>query len=172
MPNNKNDNGSGLFAGAAIATPFGAAMSYSISKMKDRGYLKMPKSPTASSFVSKTRNVALNSNAGAGSYYAPVNLPTGSVIKKVILICKDNNGSDDIDLTLYRLNQSGDYIGIATVSSSGTGAAYRTFAHKLTSNKYVNTWKFSYYLYLCLPGTDSDGYYYSQAKIIYTPPAS
>lgn len=117
------------------------------------------------------RTTILYFNAGSGFFYAPVNLPHGSVIKQVILICMDNGSLHDVKLTLAQISRSGSGISIVTVSSSGSDFNHRTFIQKNLSAK-VNNRKYSYFLTLSLQGTGSAGYRFSQAKIVYKPPSS
>ena len=80
---------------------------------------------------------ALYLSTGSGSFNTPVNLPHGSIIKKVILICWDDNGSDNIkllrkkydsELKWWYQNGNMDYMGRSQgFQSSGQFNGYRVY---------------------------------------------
>ncbi len=119
------------------------------------------------------RYYALYLNYGSGYFYAPVNLPHGSTIKKIKLICFDDNGSTDLDLYFVRLKHK-EGAGVlsttlATASSSGAIDYYRTFASPVASG-YVNNQKCVYHLVVHIK--DHSNLKLFKAQIVFTPPSS
>ena len=103
-------------------------------------------------------------------YNAPVHLPHGATIRKLILFCKDNSKSTSIDLYMYRLNRDDVVVDLALISSTGANSSFRSFATTAISPRFVNNFKNCYLLTLRLPGTQTDGFEFSQAKILYDAP--
>ncbi len=131
----------------------------------------------ASAFVSYEdgydfiRHRMLFSKSGVQSYYAPVILPHGTIIKKILLVCKDGSDSLDVSLYLSRAKQDNTSNLIIQVKSTGSDANnFRTFHKMLTVKKYVNTWKYSYFLLVHLPGPDTNSIMFGHAKLLVSVP--
>ncbi len=111
----------------------------------------------------------LHNEQGSNTWWAPVNLPGGSKIKKIILICKDENASKDITLKMFFRNRTPSSVQIAALSSSGSVSGWQTFSTTAISPRTVNNFKNCYYISVFLPGTDPD-YYLSHVYVLYDAP--
>jgi len=107
---------------------------------------------------------SLHMDAGTGDWYAPVVLPDGTQIKRIILIAYDS-GTSGVTLALLRTTNTGSTSERMTVSSTGNTSGYRRFVSSYVSYA-VNNQARSTWLQVSLPGTYND-YEMVMAKILY-----
>ncbi len=117
-----------------------------------------------------TKAMTLHLNNGSGHFRAPLHLPHGSTIRKIVLVCKDNSAGNDISLILYRTKRTTASITpLATVYSSGSDSAWRNFSSASVWKRTVNNKMYAYFLKVYLPGPDPD-FYLAQAHVFYDAP--
>jgi hypothetical protein len=115
-----------------------------------------------------TNNGRLWLNSGPAYVRAPLILPHKTRIKKVQLVCKDNNSSGDIRLWLHVLsNDLSESFTMCLVESNDAVNGYRIFTTTDIKPNKINNIKYNYFLNLRLLGSSEDGYEFVSAKIWY-----
>lgn len=137
----------GVNANQAAAVPGGPGY-YSVSVFEFMPYV----SPSfASPFPNYASQGMFNPGPGAGVYEAPVNLPNGVTILKLVVYFYDNSGSNlSIHLKKCALEAEGSFSMAAAVSSSES-AAVRTAEDTTITDAVIDMASNSYILELSLP---------------------
>jgi len=118
--------------------------------------------------VAYTNNGRLWLNSGPAYVRAPLILPHKTRIKKVQLVCKDNNSSGDIRLWLHVFsNDLSESFTMCLVESKNAVDGYRVFTTTDIKPNKINNIKYNYFLNLRLLGSSDDGYEFVSAKIWY-----
>jgi len=118
--------------------------------------------------VAYTNNGRLWLNSGAGYVRAPLILPHKTRIKKVQLVCKDNNSSGNIRLWLHVFsNNLSESFTLCLVQSEDAADEYRVFTTTDINPNKIDNVKYNYFLNLHLPGSNEDGYEFISVKIWY-----
>ena len=94
------------------------------------------------------------------TFIAPIDLPAGSQVKKVVLACIDH-GSNDIAISVLHSNITSWKI-LKLWSSSGSGAGVRFFGRKISFT--IKT-GMTYELFVLMPKTDA--YQLHHVRVIY-----
>lgn len=118
--------------------------------------------------VAYTNNGRLWLNSGAEYVRAPLILPHKTRIKKVQLVCKDNNPIGDLRLWLHVLsNDLSESFTMCLVESEDAAEGFRVFTTTDIKPNKIDNVKYNYFLNLRLLGSDEDGYAFIAAKIWY-----
>jgi hypothetical protein len=118
--------------------------------------------------VAYTNNGRLWLNSGAAYVRAPLILPNKTRIKKVQLVCKDNNPTGDLRLWLHVLsNDLSESFTMCLVESEDAAEGYRIFTTTDIKPNKIDNVKYNYFLNLRLLGSDEDGYAFIAAKVWY-----
>jgi hypothetical protein len=124
-------------------------------------------SPTSDS-ASYYKNIVVLSTTETGSFYFPVTLPNGSVIKQIELNCFDNDTPGYISLRLYEtINVTFDLI--ASVSSSNATTVQSIKSSETTHPIDYSTYAYTLAAYFA-PHTTTLNFF--SAVIYYLPPTS
>ncbi len=118
--------------------------------------------------ASYNNNGVLSLNVEPQYIRAPLILPNGTRLKKIQLVCKDNNTEGSIRMWLHVLsNDLSESFTLCVVESEGAEDTYRVFSTTdITPNK-INNVNYNYFLNLRLPGTQTEGYEFVAAKVWY-----
>ncbi len=118
--------------------------------------------------ASYDNNGVLSLNMEPQYIRAPLILPNGTRIKKLQIVCKDNNTEGSIRMWLHVLsNDLSESFTLGVAESEGAEDTYRVFSTtNITPNK-INNVNYNYFLNLRLPGTKADGYEFVAAKVWY-----
>ena len=128
-----------------------------------------PANDTASYY----KNSVLLTTSETGSFYFPVTLPNGSVIKQIELNCFDNDTPGNISLRLYEtINVTGTLI--ASVSSSNATTAQSIKSSEITHPIDYSTYAYALGAYFSTHTTPLNFfsaviYYYSPTSLSYLP---
>lgn len=118
--------------------------------------------------VAYTNNGRLWLNSGAEYVRAPLILPHKTRIKKVQLVCKDNNPTGELRLWLHVLsNDLSESFTMCLVESKDAEEGYRVFTTTDIKPNKIDNVNYNYFLNLRLLGSSDDGYEFVSVKIWY-----
>ena len=122
----------GMLLVLSLAGEAGARESAAVSAWK---YVTIPAGhfhPIQDGYDWYNAGLSIRVSSGTGTFTAPVVFPGfGSVtVKKVILFTYDQNGTDDVSVSLYKTRpDSGTEVRIARAESSGSAPGVRAFSN-------------------------------------------
>lgn len=110
--------------------------------------------PFLSSTAYQNYYYLVNMGATSASFGAPVYLPNGCTVKKMVVYYSDNEASLDMDVYLVGIEMvSGTFYHMASVTSSGTTPGYGYMEDTSVTNAVVDNQSRVYSLEVLMPGT-------------------
>lgn len=141
---------------------FGVDDSGAVTWKAQTGYVSVPAAafrPWEDGYDYENRGRSLkNMDGNSDNYYAPVQLPHGATVTKLTFYWNDTSTANDGRAVLRRVDSNGNYINMATATTSGSGGNGSSYDNTISVASVDNS-QYAYYLWWNLPDSNVIGYY-------------